>query len=77
MVDATWDRGLKKDGLPVVLEWDGESSTPLAVKPLETHRAQDIGEFLVEKQAGKKKRDKEEAQTFLDALNSWFEKLRG
>ena len=37
LVDATWDPPLGKAGFPVNLEWDGESDTINAVKPLGEH----------------------------------------
>ncbi len=34
LVDATWDRPLKRAGFPVNMDWDGRSDTRCAVKPL-------------------------------------------
>ena len=36
LVDATWDRRLKRAGFPVNEHWDGQSDTLCAVKPLQS-----------------------------------------
>jgi hypothetical protein len=36
LVDATWDRGLKKGGFPINEHWDGRADTRCAVKPLKS-----------------------------------------
>jgi hypothetical protein len=36
LVDATWDRSLKRAGFPVNEQWDGRSDTRCAVKPLQS-----------------------------------------
>lgn len=80
VVDATWDRGLERTGLPVVGKWDGVSSMEMAVKPLRTYRTSDIEKFLKERLGSEKrdkKRDEKETQAFFDAFNKWLEELRG
>lgn len=76
VVDATWDRGLKKTEFPVVEKWGGVSSTPMAVKPLKIYRTDDIGKFLEELGSQRKQRDKKETQAFFAAFNKWLEELR-
>jgi hypothetical protein len=36
LVDATWDRPLKRAGFPVNEQWDGQADTLCAVKPLQS-----------------------------------------
>lgn len=75
-VDATWDSGLS-DVLQVS-EWDGESATSIAVKPLTKYSTKKSkrDEKKDEKDIKGVVKDLKQNKKFYIALNKWFESVR-
>ncbi len=77
MVDATWDKPLKKYGFPVTENWDGKSNTEICVA---------VGESIFETTSPNADKSKylktipkqvrRERKIFLKKLNRWLEKIR-
>lgn len=68
IIDATWDKSLKKAGFQVNESWDGLSGTlPAVTKINPEERRQVIFSSMYKKQKSEK---------FVDLLNSWMEELR-
>lgn len=75
-IDATWEKGLREFGFPVIEEWDGKSSMMLSVVPdehvvVDGEAARTKEELLAKLSPRQRKLRKE----FLDAMNRWMEEL--
>lgn len=75
-IDATWERGLREFGFPVIEDWDGATSMNLSVVPDE--------HVVVEGEAARAKeellaklshRQRTLRKQFLDAMNGWMSEL--
>jgi len=75
-VDATWNSAMKKHGFPVN-DWDGRSSTGLAVKPLgemqEFDSLEGVDGYVYEHH--KDKPDRKEREEYFREFNEWLESL--
>ncbi len=75
-IDATWEKGLREFGFPVVDEWDGRSSMVLSVVA-EEHAVVDgePGRAKEEMLATLSPRQRALRKRFLEALNGWMLEL--
>lgn len=77
VVDATWDTPLKAYGFPVNTDWDGNTDTQLAVKPIKFYPEVDnliaFKKQLIEELEPE---EREVRRRFLDLLTEWFTTLR-
>lgn len=79
LVDATWDKGLKKAGFPVNEEWDGRGNTKNGVKSLWKFMNEDalvIEKTLKEKLSTYTLPEKLQLSRFSVELNKWLEEIR-
>lgn len=79
VIDATWDPPLNKAGFPVNANWDGFSSTQIAVAPLE-ETDHDTLEERIQYQNNLVKdytqKELQDFQKFAKGLNIWLDQLR-
>lgn len=79
LVDATWDRALKKAGFSVNDPWDGLSDTLNAVVPFEEviHESLEARlEFVTEKRLLYTEEEKLTYARFIEKFNLWLESVR-
>ena len=79
LLDTTWDSLLKKINFPVNENWDGESNTLNAVKPIDAfaHKKIEDREEALKKQLMRYTfRDKLLLSKFSNKLNTWLESVR-
>lgn len=74
ILDATWDNGLRN--LFHVNEWDGKSSTEIAVKPIKIFTPQKSLEIVNNQNEEVMKKDLEINGKFYKAFNEWLRKNR-
>lgn len=74
-VDPTWDSGLHKI-LPIS-EWDGKSSTAIAVKPIKLYSHKKSMEIMEQPDPEEEKEVLKKNVDFYEAFNDWLERERG
>jgi hypothetical protein len=77
-LDATWDSGLKKSGLPIA-EWDGRCGTVLAVTPYLTHSPEQSAKIIAEINATPAQDWQKLADVFalfLSGFHQWLDQQR-
>ncbi len=76
-VDATWDALLKDYGFPVNLDWDGESDTTIAVKPITFYpETEDIAGLKKRLIAELSPKDRKIRREFMRLLTDWLRQIR-
>lgn len=79
LIDATWDRPLKKAGFPVNETWDGISPTKNAVKAVQEiihDSVEDRVRFASEQKKSWTKDQLQAHEQFPASLNAWLESCR-
>ncbi|MBU1726394.1 MAG: hypothetical protein KJ880_02050 [Candidatus Omnitrophica bacterium] len=79
LVDATWDKALKRAGFSVNEDWDGFSDTLNAVVPFNEIIHESLEERLVfvrEKKSMFSEQEKSTYVQFIEKFNAWLENLR-
>lgn len=74
VVDPTWDKQIAK--CFHVNEWDGESATEIAVKPVEIISVEKSNVIMTSGEGAVDKKDLEINGKFYEAFNNWLESLR-
>ncbi|MCK5450378.1 MAG: hypothetical protein KAI70_01285 [Candidatus Omnitrophica bacterium] len=79
LVDGTWDKALDNKKFPVNMNWDGCSTTRLAVIPIEKFTHEDIQNretFSMKKLSSYKLEEELKLSRFSIGLNKWLEDIR-
>ena len=74
VLDATWDKALRN--LFYINEWDGESSTKIAVKPIKIFTPEKSLKIVKSQNREVIEKDLEINREFYKAFNEWLEKNR-
>ena len=73
-LDPTWDSGLSK--VFPISEWDGQSSTILAVSPIKTYGIEESKQIMANNNRHEFEDDIKVNGKFYQALNQWTSKIR-
>lgn len=73
-IDPTWDAQLRH--VFTISEWDGVSSTHIAVKPLRLYSHEESTQIMEQPDLDKDKEDIQKNGAFYKALNIWLESQR-
>lgn len=76
IIDATWDKPLKKLGFSVNENWNGKSDMKICVIPREIKEVNNPIKFKKQKLKKLPKQIQEDRELFLKKLTKWLDKLR-